>query len=443
MTCRLCQALALIGLAWATWAEGAEPTVREHLERAEQAQPRAVEAAPGSVSAYRARALADSPEVAAAHARWEAAIHRIAAARQLPQPTVGLGLFLRSVETRVGPQQARIGLAQAFPWPTSLSASSTAASAEARAAEAAFDAVVLDVFGRVDQAYWQLWEIRTTRATHRAHLDVLDDLSATLRARLEVGGASFADLQQLDLSRARLADRIESMGAAEAEAEAALRAAVGQIGGVAPTPEEPPTPSIPGSDEQALVELAMAHPSVTQRAATTDVADARLRVARAARMPTLSVGAEAILTGEAVTPMEDSGKDALVATASVSVPLWQRGRAETVRAEHAGVDVREAELRAARVQRAADVQRAYARVVDSSRRIGLVRDTLLPQAEATYDSLLAAYATGRGTVAQVLMAQRDLLDLRVDLEQARAGHARAWARLNEAVGTPVPAEESP
>ena len=38
------------------------------------------------------------------------------------------GYFVRSVETRVGPQRARISLQQAFPWPTRLTAGSDAAS---------------------------------------------------------------------------------------------------------------------------------------------------------------------------------------------------------------------------------------------------------------------------------------------------------------------------
>ena len=71
------------------------------------------------------------------------------------------------------------------------------------------------------------------------------------------------------------------------------------------------------------------------------------------------------------------------------------------------------------------------------RRTALYRGTLVPQAESAYDSVLGAYTVGRGTVAQALLAQRDLLELRVELDRARADHGRAWARLEEIAGREV------
>ncbi|MCA9570044.1 MAG: TolC family protein, partial [Myxococcales bacterium] len=62
--------------------------------------------------------------------------------------------------------------------------------------------------------------------------------------------------------------------------------------------------------------------------------------------------------------------------------------------------------------------------------------TLLPVAEAAFEALLGELAAGTGGVADVLLAQRDLLDLRVDLVRARADHVRALARLAVAIGSP-------
>jgi hypothetical protein len=76
-------------------------------------------------------------------------------------------------------------------------------------------------------------------------------------------------------------------------------------------------------------------------------------------------------------------------------------------------------------------------VRDSYRRVELNENTLLPQAEAAYASVLGAYATSRSTVAASLLAQRELLEIRVGLEQARAEHAAAWARLEQVVGRRV------
>ena len=82
----------------------------------------------------------------------------------------------------------------------------------------------------------------------------------------------------------------------------------------------------------------------------------------------------------------------------------------------------------------AEVSAVAAEVEDTARRVAVVQDTLLPQAEAAYGSVLGQYAVGEAGVAQALLAQRDLLDLAVDRVAAEAGHQRAWARLHALVG---------
>jgi len=76
---------------------------------------------------------------------------------------------------------------------------------------------------------------------------------------------------------------------------------------------------------------------------------------------------------------------------------------------------------------------------DAHRRLRLYRDTLIPQAQSAYESVIGSYAVGRSGVAAALLAQRDLLELAVALVRARADHGVAWARLERVVGRPVEA----
>ncbi len=142
------------------------------------------EVAAGTLGSYLAHALEQSPEVRAAFSQWKADVHRIARARRLPEPTLSFGYFIRSVETRVGPQRARVGLQQAFPWPTKLSAGADSAAAEAQVAEKKFQSRALAVRRVVTDAYYHLWMIRETRKIHEDHLIVLRGLAETTRARL-------------------------------------------------------------------------------------------------------------------------------------------------------------------------------------------------------------------------------------------------------------------
>ncbi|MFT4626759.1 MAG: cobalt-zinc-cadmium efflux system outer membrane protein [Myxococcota bacterium] len=413
------------------------------------AEPTATEAPAldGTVDRYVARALDGTPAVRAAFQRWEAAVHRVARARALPEPIVQLGVFVQSVETRVGPQQARISVQQAFPWPTALTAGGAAAGEEAHAAEAMLEATAVAVAERVELAYWSLWEVRATRALHGQHLEILTGLSQTTRSRLEIGGATLSDLQQIDLSRARLEDGIRSMDEAERSAEANLRAAIGERDGASlPTTTEP---RLAQPAEADLTDAVLRHPTLASLGHVADAADARAKSKAANRLPGFTVGADWIITGPALMPnTPDDGKDAVAAGLGLRVPLWQGTYSHDVAAERGMAAAHRAEQQGRGDHALAALAGALSDVRDSARRVAVHSGTLLPQADAAYASVLGNYTVGQSAVAQTLLAQRDLLDLSVELARASADHQRAWARLDQLAGrevarAPIQPEETP
>lgn len=391
------------------------------------------------ISAYVALALQNNPEIRAAFERWQASVHRISRARRLPEPTVGFGYFIQSVETRVGPQQARISLQQAFPWPTKLTAGADAASAQARSIQRRFEAQSLMITQRVATAYWSLWQIRSTRSIHQQHLEVVRGLSESVRARISTGTAMLADLQQIDLTAARLEDNIRGMDEAERVAEAQLRAAIGVRGDlVVPTDQPPSDPVSPSEGVEALAAAAQEHPMITSLGFMAEAAESSARAEAADRYPSFTVGADWIITGDAAMPgVADSGKDAVIVGAGIRIPLWQGSYSDSIAAARADARAQRADQRALADRAAAELTTSLSNVEDAVRRAALYRGTLVPQAESAYDSVLGAYTVGRGTVAQTLLAQRDLLELRVELDRARADYERAWARLEEITGREV------
>ena len=396
---------------------------------------------PSSVGDYVLVASANAPVLEAARGTADARSLAVSRSGRLPEPTVSAGLFVRSVETRVGPQEARVSVQQAVPWPSGLVASRSEARHGAEAAAARVEATHLDLQLRVRQAYWNLWEIRRTRNTRAEHLVLLDTLAKTTRSRLETGSASLAALQQIELAHARLSDALASLDERERAAEASLRATVGLAAGSQElqTSAERPVAEVPSIPDDQLLELALGHPRLSSIREQERAAVQGIRVARSSRAPALRAGLEWIMTGEATDrAMPDSGKDAWVAMAGIHIPLWQAGYARDVDAARATRQAREAEVRDAEFGQVDALNGAISSVRDSARRLLVVRQTLIPQAEAAYTSALGEYTVGEADVAQILLAQRDLLDLRVDLDSSAAAHAQSWAWLEATCGTDVP-----
>lgn len=394
---------------------------------------------------YLAVAMEQSPDLAAAFERWEASVDRISQARRLPDPMITFGYFLQSVETRVGPQRARVGLQQSFPWPTRLTANADSMSANARAQQKRVDALALNIRQRVEAAYWKLWLVRKLKETHSEHLLVVRSLSESVLARVAIGGATLAEQQQVDLTAARLEDRIEGMGEDEHTFIAELHAAMGVQEPQHPTTLTPPSPPAPPADSYAQLAAAVrAHPFIESFEYVAQSKEELARAKNAERYPNFTIGADWIITGEARMPnVPDSGKDAVIVGAGVSVPIWQGNYADGAQAARSEAKAERSEQRAAENNAIFELEASLAAVRDASRRVGLHEHTLVPQAESAYSSVLGVYATGKGTVAQTLLAQRDLLELRAELEKARADHALAWARLERVVGREVQSAATP
>ena len=64
----------------------------------------------GTLGGYLAYAYAHSPALRASFETWRAATFRPDQERRLPEPTISYAVFVRSVETRVGPQRHRFGV---------------------------------------------------------------------------------------------------------------------------------------------------------------------------------------------------------------------------------------------------------------------------------------------------------------------------------------------
>jgi outer membrane protein TolC len=341
-------------------------------------------------------------------------------------------VFVWNSGENAGLTPARVSLRQEFPWPSKLGAGADAASAEARAQQRRFEAELLALRQRVTDAYFRLWLLRRTRTIQEEQLEILRGLSESALGQLATGAATLADQQQIDLTSARLADAVAALEQRERAAKGQLRAAVGAPAGVdTPTEEEPRQVALPSESDEALRQAVLGHPFIESFALMGEAATAAAQSEKADRMPGFALGIEWMrMPG----PMGESG---IIPSVGISLPIWQGSYGESIRAAEAEAAAQTAEGLAASQRAQAELEEALAMVRDSYRRVELNENTLLPQAEAAYASVLGAYATSRSTVAASLLAQRELLEIRVGLEQARAEHAAAWARLEQVVGRRV------
>lgn len=392
-----------------------------------------------TVEDYVALALLRSAEVEAAHQRFRAAMARVPQAESLPDPRLrvgGISLNNRDIETRLGPQEARIGVSQSIPWPQLLRARGDAASREALAAWRRFEGERLSVERRVRTALRELAYLEEEITVTRDNLALVGQLEAVARARYRVAAAGHPDVVRAQLELATLEDRVRELEAMRDPVRAELNAALNRpIEAETPLPDRLPERVFEG-DARRLTSLM--HERNAELAALREQVERRRELQRAARMadvPELMLDLEYVVIGEAMDPsIEGSGDDPVMLGASINVPIW-RGKYRGIEAEALAERLAAASsLEGRSRQLEAAARRALFRHADAHRRALLNERSLIPRAEESLNATLRAFETGTSGFLDLIESERALLGYRLALSRARADRAIALAELEELAG---------
>ena len=388
-----------------------------------------------------AEAAAANPTLQAA--RLEAAARAAVGAQVgvLPDPTVSVTAFPYPLVTALGAQRSQWRVEQRIPWPGTLALRERAADHSARAAEYEAEALALDLALQVKQAYHDLYRVQQIEALVRTFEARLDAFTEAAVVRYEVGRGPQGAALQVSLEEARLSERLLAIAARRTSALQSLARLTGRPGLLVDTVAlvPPPLPRV----DAALAEAALrSRPEVRTLEAAAEHAATEVALAEKAFYPDFGVGLTYFDVADRGTPPTADGTDAVAVMLSAKIPL-QRGRLNA--------RLEEARLRAAQVAARQDaletaIQTEIADLATTARReaetLELFRERLLPQAQATVESVLAAYTTGEADYAALLDAERTRFQLQLGLEDALHRYLGLTARLERALGVATLAERA-
>jgi len=389
-------------------------------------------------------ALYRSPAVEAAYQRWLAAGERLPQVRALPDPRLNFGFFLDEVETRTGPQQARVGVSQSFPWPGLLEGRADAEALAARSAWRGLEAARLEVTERVVGALHELAYLDSAVRITGENLELLRSFEEVVRARYRVGSGSHPELTRVQVELGQLDDRLAQLRAMRPAYAAELNAALDR-------PTDAEVPALAGLPGRAvavggaeLAELArVSNPRLLALDERIEEQRARTEVARLEGMPDFTVGLDYFVTDEATdSSIAESGDDPILLSFGITLPLWREKYDAGVREATARRLVVSHERAEEANRIASAIRRAWFEHTDADRRVRLFEKTLIPKAEESLRASLAGFRAGETGFLDLLDTERTLLEFAIAAERARADRGQALALLNRLVGQPVPTESA-
>lgn len=381
-------------------------------------------------------ALYRSPELESSYQQWVAMSQRVTQAGALPDPRLNVGFFANEVETRVGAQQARIGISQQLPWSGKLRASEDAAAAEARVAWVRYTAIERSITRRVVTALYALHELDATIDITHESLELLSSFEDSVRSRFRVGGGSHSDLVRTQVELGMLDDRLVSLESSRSTLVAQLNALLDRPHNTPVAPiAELPVPPLNTPLDTLIAQTERTNPMLIALSERVSAEQSRTKIARYASKPELTVGVETIFTDDAINPsIPESGDDPLLLTFSVNLPIWRDKYNAQVQESIAKRLALAHERESTRNDLSTRIVQSHFDYTDAQRRGELYEHTLIPKATESIQSTLASFRTGTDGFTDLLDAQRTLLEFQLNALRTRTAQGIALAQLHELIG---------
>jgi cobalt-zinc-cadmium efflux system outer membrane protein len=371
-----------------------------------------------------------SPELAARALDTEAAQARVAIAGSLADPT--LRITSDEIDRTSGPRQNKMlfTVEQEFPLWGKLDLRRDQANADVARSRADTRVTEAELIEKVKVAFAQYYQsdqaIRTTEDLHR----VVHDMARVARDRYAQGRGSQLEVYKAEVEITRLATEIVRL-------ETRRRSAAARLNALLARPIDAPLarpvklralPSAAALAPDALMQRARAgNPSLAGR-------DAQITAAAVGKQLTDKNWYPDVMLKAGAIDRTGNGPNGYLAEIGLRVPL-QWGLHEAQQREAAAqVGAAQARRQAQELQIQGELGEFTADLAGSRKTADLIRTQLLPQSQALLRSGVAGYGLGRAELVDVLRAEHDLANLRIELLGAEFDQQRQLAAIERLIG---------
>ena len=391
------------------------------------------------------KAVLRNPELQRGIARYRASLQKIPQVKSLPDPMVSFTQYLRSPETRVGPQSNITMLSQKFPWFGKLDLSGRIAASEASALYQEYLAKQRSLAAQLKTAFYELSYVDRVSEVLEEEYQLLDHYERLSQVRYAQGRGLQLSVIKIQAEITRLQDREKLLH----------RQRVSLVSRLNTLMDYPPGQEIPLITDVRIPEVSLDIEQLNSlgednrrelRASLDRIekSEQAIELAKKAYWPDFTFGAGmANVEGREdfagmLAPPPDNGKNAFSVTVGINIPLWRdKYRSGVIEAAENRI-AEQLSYSLVRNEMEFSISDLASRLQTLEEQLDLYDSVLMAQAEEVLKSAEAAYEEGQGGVLDLLDSERFLLNTRLVAERYRADYMKALAELERSVGTRFP-----
>lgn len=390
---------------------------------------------PQPVSALIAMALDRNPNVQAARKRLESLALKVPAAASLQDPNLAMTFFPAAVETAAGAQEFAMGVNQKFPWFRKLDTRAGIAESEANVARARLAEVELETIAGVKQAYYELYYLQQAIKTTRTEQQLLAELRDVANARYQAGQVSQQDVLRADLEISQIESELIRLDQELVSAQARL----------AQWLHIDPSTKLSADLREAMNRVpddlawlqrraVAARPALHAQLAALERDRQAVGLAQLDYYPDVTLGLNWIEVGNRGISPVTNGRDSLLLTAGLNLPIYRKRLRANVRSAEAKAVETARQYDRIRDETLQGVVDLFATARSQQDLLELFRTDILPKARQTLEVSTRAYNVGEVDFLQLIDNWRKLLRYEVTYYRLEASLQQTMAQLERLIG---------
>lgn len=382
-------------------------------------------------------AVKNNPAVIESQKRWEEKQARIPLAKAWPNPQ--LAIMKDDIpDSSLNPFDAMMTeytFTQDMMNPAKLKAMGKMAGSDAQMARASYQDKQMEVYTAAKTAYYDLLYSDKALEIGKENQVLMGQLVQIAQVNYSTGMVPLQDTLKAQTEYSKMTADLVSMASMAEVAKAKLNTVLGRSADMPLAVKEEFSAPPPNFDVVKLQQAAQAaKPAVVGMEKQVDMAKNSVELAKKQRLPDyqFSVGYK-----DRKQTMMDTQPDTWKMEVMVMLPLWQGKNKAEINAAAANLTAAQASLINMQNMTSLDLQMAMTDAQSAWRQINLYKNTVIPQAEQTYQAGVVSYTNGKVDFMAVLDSLNALRNVRLDYYKARIDYEKAAANLEKAVGKPL------
>lgn len=379
-------------------------------------------------------AVNNNPTVIESQKRWEEKTYRVPIAQALPNPK--FGIMKDDIPTGTfNPTKGMMTeytLTQEFMYPGKLSLMGKMAANDADMTKGAYQDKRLQTYVDAKQAYYDLLYATKALEIGKENQQLMGQLAKIAQVNYSTGMVPLQDTLRAQTEYSKMTTDLLSMASMEAVSKAKLNTVMGRSADTELAVNEEFNAPPPNFDLAALQNTATsAKPALQGMQSQVAMAENGVALAKKQSLPDfeLRLGYK--------DPKEEMIPNTWKVELMAMLPVWQGKNKAQVQTANANLEASRAALTNMVNMTGLDVQMALTEAQTAWRKIDLFKNTIVPQAEQSYQAAVVAYTNGKADFMAVLDALTTMRNAKLGYYKAKIDYEKAAANLEKAVGKPL------